>query len=69
MQLNVTQSKMSKFITQTCTIPNFGGHLGRHLGRHFEDFRRPKFLYTNLFHSLLSYIFQKKPSNLKAKIV
>ena len=29
-------------------------------GGHFEDFRRPKFLYTDLFHRLLSYIFQKK---------
>ena len=29
-------------------------------GGHFEDFRWPKFLYTDLFHRLLSYIFQKK---------
>ena len=34
---------------------------------HFEDFRRPKFLYTGLFDRLLSYIFQKSHQTLRPR--
>ena len=64
--LNVTKSKLKTLFTQACINPISAAILD---GGHFEDFRRPKFLYTDLFHRLLSYIFQKKPSNFKAKIV
>ena len=36
-------------------------------GGHFEDFRRPKFLYTDLFHRLLSYICQKSHQTLRPR--